>query len=108
MGLIRSALVVGGVVLAALALATRWPWQIAGLGIALLAAGLLLPVLSRARTGRRQRREENRFRRLIEKGWSPCPLCDGSGKFSTPAGYLGAPVFHVCATCRGEGMLPPA
>ncbi|XVV08294.1 hypothetical protein ACQP2X_25965 [Actinoplanes sp. CA-131856] len=73
-----------------------------------VAAGVALVLVGHRMLRRRaRRREEGRFRRLIEAGWLPCPRCDGSGKVSTPAGYLGAPVFQVCGPCGGEGMLPP-
>ncbi|MEV4349808.1 hypothetical protein AB0J83_35565 [Actinoplanes sp. NPDC049596] len=107
MGLFRSALIVVGALLAAASVVLSGTWRQAGAGVAMVVAGLLMTVAGRARRRRRERREQGRFRRLIERGWSPCPLCDGSGKFSTPTGYLGTPVFHECTTCRGEGMLPP-
>ncbi|MFF5078007.1 hypothetical protein ACFY36_13215 [Actinoplanes sp. NPDC000266] len=78
-----------------------------GLTLVVVGVAIALVGLRRLLRRRARRREEGRFRRLIEEGWLPCPRCDGSGKVSTPAGYLGAPVFHVCAPCGGEGMLPP-
>ncbi|GAA0468406.1 hypothetical protein Ade02nite_79310 [Paractinoplanes deccanensis] len=108
MGLTRSTLVVGGIVLTAALWLLSGTWRHAGAGVAMVAAGVLLTVGHRLRARRRERRERDRFRRLIEAGWTPCPRCDGSGTFSTPTGYLGTPVFHTCGACRGEGMLPPA
>ncbi|SNY52837.1 hypothetical protein [Paractinoplanes atraurantiacus] len=78
-------------------------------GLTLVVAGVVAGLAGARKLRKRwaRRREEGRFRRLIEAGWLPCPRCDGAGKISTPAGYLGAPVFHVCGPCGGEGMLPP-